>query len=715
MLYHALCEIISSFKKQIFSREFNHKIKGIGHSSFTPDEVSMLKLPTSGNESVNARYLAKYDANASSSSTGGRYNDYSNRHNMRNVIASSTMKPPQNNSDLQHLRSWIQQKYIVKCWYVGDGGDDAGVGAGGGGGGGGGAGASELGRKKVMPAKVHRPTSSLSSLPKPTSAPSISGTLHSTAASHDDSFFDAIASSSTDATNKVDEWDAFGGPSSSGISSPAAFQANFGAFSEQQQQQQSQPPPQFQTATMVSLPPLATATGGSNVPTPTFQATFDQNNVTTVIPKTQAMQGNVGGGNFVADFSSMQQSQQSQMMQQQQQQPHPMQAQNNQGFASFPSMIPQQQQQQQPTMQTQQGVQPNQQMHLQSNFGHMQGGSGMMIQQQHQQQQVQGGGMEGEGWGGIRMSNQQGGGNLSEFPQQQSQPHLTSQPPQNDQSSFANFSSMQQPEQPISNEVATAAPFPPSNPNAFKAVDSDKMSAFDAFDGLSLEPTLTINAFGNADNTEVNSINASVPTGANEPNCHEGGQIANGTNEISIFSTDANVRKDNESKYSTMSIYGAGHAHPSPHPGGEMQILNNAQTTAVENSIGNGNDDGRAAAALFQETTYLLQKLNMQQLMQVHQLISSMTASSVNQQAASTDAWASHAPMHVGDVSTENLSRNGGAGMGMETMGEKANKSRDAANVPPAGAPPSLSSPPVAIAPSNALPPVEKEGNPFDF
>lgn len=669
----------------------------------------MLKLPTSGNESVNARYLAKYDANASSSSTGGRYNDYSNRHNTRNVMASSTMKPPQNNSDLQHLRSWIQQKYIVKCWYVGDGGDEAGVGVGGSGG------ASEAGRRKIIPTQAHRPTSSLSALPKPTSAPSKSGTLHSTAASHDDSFFDAIASSSTGATNKVDEWDAFGGSSSSGT--PAAFQADFGAFSDQQQQQpqQQQPPSQFQTATMVSLPPLATATGGSTVAIPTFQATFDQNNVTTVIPQTQAMQGNVGGGNFVADFSSMQQPQQSQMMQQQQ--PHPMQVQNNQGFASFPSMIPQQQQQQQPTMQTQQGVQPNQQMHLQSNFGHMQGGSGMMIQQQHQQQQVQGGGMEGEGWGGIGMSNQQGGGNLSEFPQQQSQPHLRTQPPQNDQSSFANFSSMQQPEQPISNEVATAAPFPPSNPNAFKVVDSDKMSAFDAFDGLSLEPTLTINAFGNADNTEVNSINASVPTGANEPNCHEGGQIANGTNEISILSTDANVRKDNEPKYSTMSINGAGHAHPSLHPGGEMHILNNAQTTAVENSIGNGNDDGRAAAALFQETTYLLQKLNMQQLMQVHQLISSMTASSLNQQAASTEAWASHAPTNSVShyVSTENKSRNGGAGMTMEKMGDCANKPIDAINVPPAAAPTPLSPPPVSIAPSNVLPPVEKEGNPFDF
>jgi len=26
------------------------------------------------------------------------------------------MKPPQNNNDLQHLRSWIRQKYIDKHW-----------------------------------------------------------------------------------------------------------------------------------------------------------------------------------------------------------------------------------------------------------------------------------------------------------------------------------------------------------------------------------------------------------------------------------------------------------------------------------------------------------------------------------------------------------------------------------------------------------------------
>ncbi len=148
-----------------------------------------------------------------------------------------------------------------------------------------------------------------------------------------------------------------------------------------------------------------------------------------------------------------------------------------------------------------------------------------------------------------------------------------------------------------------------------------------------------------------------------------------------------------------------------------MQMQNNAQTTAVENFVGNGNDNGHTAAAVFQETTRLLQKLNLQQLMQVHQLVSSMTSSSRNQLAASTEAWASHAPTNSvsHDVSTENLLRYGIAGMGMEKMGDNANKPIDAINVPPAAAPTPLSPPPVAIAPSNVLPPVEKEGNPFDF
>ena len=64
------------------SREFNHKVKGIGASSFTATEVTQLRNPgISGNEAVNAKYLANYDTR------------------------SDRMKAPQNNTYFQHLRS----------------------------------------------------------------------------------------------------------------------------------------------------------------------------------------------------------------------------------------------------------------------------------------------------------------------------------------------------------------------------------------------------------------------------------------------------------------------------------------------------------------------------------------------------------------------------------------------------------------------------------
>ncbi len=676
MLNYAIMKCVMTIIK-ITSREFNHKIKGIGHSSFTPDEVSMLKLTTSGNESVNARYLAKYDANAitsTTSATSGRYHDHSNRHNnninhtTRNVImASSTMKPPQNNSDLQHLRSWIQQKYIVKCWYVGGGEDEIGAKKAGGPVGAGMTSGGEAGRIKIMPTKVHRPTSSSSSLPKPINKTSTSGTSHSTNASHDDSFFDAIASSSAAAHNKVNDasssWDAFGGSLS-----PAAFQADFGEFPEQQQQEhQQQQPSQFQAATMVSLPPLTAATGGSSAASPIFQATFNQD-VTAVIPQNNMMMPGVqGGGSFVANFSSMSEPQQPEM----QQQPHPtMQVQSIKGFASFQPVQPLQMQLQQQHVQfLPQGVQPDQNMHPPSNYGYTQGGSDMMMNQQQppQGQQQQEGGV---GWGEMV--------NMSEFPHHQQQEISTP-------SGWH-----------ISNVDASAAPMPSTNPNAFNVIDSEKISAFDAFEGLALEPTLTTTSYGNVSTAEVSNISATVQmTGANET--YKGEQITSSDNvERSMFATDPNVLTESESNrtYHTMSMNGA-----------------------VENSINNGNDDIRETAKLRQETTLFLQKLNLQQLMQVHQLVSSMTLSTLivneNQRTASTVTRSSY-PLSPHNMSNEYLSSNGMSKMGVEDMGENSIESMDAAKVPSSSAP-TPSQPPVMTAPLNTRPPVEKEGNPFDF
>ena len=52
--------------------------------------------------------------------------------------------------------------------------------------------------------------------------------------------------------------------------------------------------------------------------------------------------------------------------------------------------------------------------------------------------------------------------------------------------------------------------------------------------------------------------------------------------------------------------------------------------------------------------------------------------------------------------------------MGMEESDNNRVMTIDAMNDPAAGVP-TPSPPPVLSAPSNALPPVEKEGNPFDF
>lgn len=263
---------------------------------------------------------------------------------------------------------------------------------------------------------------------------------------------------------------------------------------------------------------------------------------------------------------------------------------------------------------------------------------------------------------------------------------------------------------------------PPSNPNAFKVIDSDKMSAFDAFDGLALEPTATTTSFGSASGAEDRNTRANVPmNGSTETSLNEGDLITNtGSVERSMFPTDPNVKTNNESNepYHTM-VNGIGDSHPHPYPEGKMIAQNNTPATASKNSLDNVNDDGRVVTTLCHETTLLLQKLNLQQLMQIHQLVTSMTSSSLvgneNQHVAATEAWASDLPsMSYSHVSTEIQSSNGLARMGMAERGEISIESMTAMHVPPAGAP-TLSSPPVMIASSNVLPPVEKEGNPFDF
>jgi len=74
-------------------REFNHRIKGIGQSSFTKEEAFLLS--EQGNEIVNSLYLSNF----SKSSERLRAPDGS----------ASTV-------DVQLLRVWIRRKYIDKAW-----------------------------------------------------------------------------------------------------------------------------------------------------------------------------------------------------------------------------------------------------------------------------------------------------------------------------------------------------------------------------------------------------------------------------------------------------------------------------------------------------------------------------------------------------------------------------------------------------------------------
>lgn len=73
-------------------REYSHRMKGIGASSFVEEEVEKLY----GNEAVNSRYMAKYDE------------------------SKERVKAPDNNRDLQLLRVFIRRKYIEKAWYKND-------------------------------------------------------------------------------------------------------------------------------------------------------------------------------------------------------------------------------------------------------------------------------------------------------------------------------------------------------------------------------------------------------------------------------------------------------------------------------------------------------------------------------------------------------------------------------------------------------------------
>jgi len=74
-------------------REFNHRIKGIGHSSFSKEEASLLSSHDNG--SLNSIYLANFNQN---------------EERLRAPDGSASTV------DVQLLRVWIRRKYIDKAW-----------------------------------------------------------------------------------------------------------------------------------------------------------------------------------------------------------------------------------------------------------------------------------------------------------------------------------------------------------------------------------------------------------------------------------------------------------------------------------------------------------------------------------------------------------------------------------------------------------------------
>ena len=811
------------------------------------------------------------------------------------------MKPPQNNNDLQHLRSWIRQKYIDKHWCDNKGADGGGGGRGGtttnsssnSSSGTNGHSNKSTGRRKIMPkVKINN------------KEPPVPAQVAEPA--HDPFGFDSIVPTSASTANDGG-WDAFGGssqqssntaefqadfdnmnstapappaPAPSGnpqvmvhyhphlgdqgyestlldskpASGNAGFQADFGNFGsgQQPQQQLSQQP------TMVALPPVGAQPHQQlqqqemqQQNQPAFQANFGE----MLTPSTQqqkTLETQQGFANFPSQGGGDQSS-------------------NSQGFANFAST-------QQPQMQ--------QTMMGESNNMQMQGGGTMNSMQQQPAQ----GGMNNQPQNtvnqGAGMMNQQM--NFGQFPQQQmiqqppqpsvesdgftnfssvqSPSQLSQQQPtdqtQNDMQipsqmqqpqlenvesdGFANFSSAQQadqtqnnvqmPPQPsmaqpmqdaatvttqgsvadnseseqqvntehqppslsndLENNASEHSEMPAVNPNAFQTVDKDKMSAFDAFDGLSIEPTPPSYMASSSAATGANDIGASVPTSSSTTTNNndlnfapfkEGQQVMYTNDEGSCVATISKVHFDDElHPFYTININGREKQTDNAHLSELTQNVNSTPGPSVNNS----NDD----MLLLQETASMLQKLNSQQLMQVKQLVASMISSSESNNGQNSGAPLSRqnvemngnhhqnqmsfgsidsthssmgsnipaANMMMGQPSTftshqgiqmmpqmqpnnqnnqmQNLQQqqnNVGMGMGMGGSASFLPTPSPPSSMPP---PPPVGHPPAepsqqstvndaqtlaavppqqeveaTVAPTPTLPPVEKEGNPFDF
>jgi len=319
-------------------RELNNRVKGIGHSSFTQEEVD--KLKTTDNDKVNALWLARY-----------------NPQNER-------MKPPEGNQNQQQLRAWIRRKYQDKAWY-GEGGSD-GSGSGGPPGAQGRRPPSRQGGQPQQRPNNNQPAPTMVQMPSANQTPAQQPDLF-------DAFGGGPAPAPAPTPTKSDGWDAFRGPGQQPqqphdpFAQPPAQQqqqpqnnfANFpapGGAPPQQQQPQGQqqnfakfgggPPqapqqPQQQFGNFANFPPQQQQFGnygpqGGGAPTNNMQGPpllhQPPNNMQGHPQQHQQQQF----GNFNQPGGAPQQ-----MIQQPPQGQPPQQ----QGFAAFNQMQPQQQQQ----------------------------------------------------------------------------------------------------------------------------------------------------------------------------------------------------------------------------------------------------------------------------------------------------------------------------------------------------------------------------------
>lgn len=162
-------------------RECNQKIKGVGHSSFTVEDVELMKK--SDNDLVNQIYLARYNP------------------------SSERLRAPQDNNDQSHLRAWIKAKYVEKRW----------MGA--------------AGRQPAPAPTSRQPQASAYGQPTVAQLPPKQPEV--------DLFGEGFTDSSPAPRASSNQgWDAFG--QGGGQAQQSSFQANFADFSSPQGQQQEQ-------------------------------------------------------------------------------------------------------------------------------------------------------------------------------------------------------------------------------------------------------------------------------------------------------------------------------------------------------------------------------------------------------------------------------------------------------------------------------------------